>query len=124
MRNSDFKTLKEVDIYSLSMFMLYKLVDIKEYSLLGELPYILDKDNLLNFCNYFGGRTIRVPTTNELYSMINLIMLYQHVKIEGVPYSDAINLIGYRSTELRKVKSAYNKLCVVLDKYNFNRSGK
>ena len=58
----NFSKFKDKDTYSLAMFILYKLTNIPEYSINGELPYILDKKNLLNFCNYFGGRTIRVPT--------------------------------------------------------------
>lgn len=115
-------TLKDVDIYSMSMFVLYKLTSIPEYSVVGELPYILDKKNLLDFCNYFGGRTIKVPTLNELHSMMYLLLLYQYTKIEGKSYDEAIKLIGYKSSELRSVKTAYNRVCEVLDKYNFGRS--
>ena len=113
--------LKDTDVYSLSMFVLYKLTDIPEYSINGELPYILDKKSLLNFCNYFGGRTIKVPTINELYSIMYLVLLYQYTKIDGISYDDAIKLIGYKSSELRNVKSAYNKVCEVLDRYDFKR---
>lgn len=113
--------LKDADIYSLSMFVLYKLIDVKEYSIMGELPYILDKKNLLNFCNYFGGRTIKVPTLNELHSIMYLLLLYQYTKIENIPYDEAIKLIGYRSSELRQVKTAYNNICRILDQYNFGK---
>lgn len=121
MTRKDLSCFKDTDIYSLSMFVLYKLTDIDGYSLAGELPYILDKKNLLDFCNYFGGRTIKVPTLDELYSVMYLVLLYQYTKIEGKSYNEAINLIGFRSSELRKVKSAYNKICEVLDSYNFGR---
>lgn len=121
MKNS-IKCLKDTDVYSLSMFALYKLTEVPEYSLSGELPYILDKKNLLNFCNYFGGRTIKVPTLDELYSTMYLVLLYQYTKIENKPYDEAIKLIGFKSSELRKVKVAYNKICHILDKYNFGRN--
>lgn len=121
MTKKDLSCFKDTDIYSLSMFVLYKLTDIEGYSLAGELPYILDKKNLLDFCNYFGGRTIKVPTLDELYSTMYLVLLYQYTKIEGKSYDEAVDLIGFRSSELRKVKSAYNKICKVLDSYNFGR---
>lgn len=113
--------LKDTDIYSLAMFALYKLTDIPEYSIVGELPYILDKKNLVNFCTYFGGRTIKVPTLDELYSMMYLVLLYQYTKIDGVEYDEAVKMIGFKSSELRQVKSAYVKVCKVLEKYNFGR---
>lgn len=121
MAKKDLDTLKDTDIYSLAMFALYKLTDIPEYSLAGELPYVLDKTNLLNFCNYFGGRTITVPRLEELYSMMYLVLLYQYTKIEGKTYDEAVKLIGFKSSELRKIKTAYKKVCDVLDKYNFGR---
>lgn len=111
--------LKEEDIYSLAMFVLYKLTNIKEYSVISEIPYVLDKENLFNFCNYFGGRTITVPTTQQVYSLMHIILLYHYVKIDNIPYDDAIHQIGFKSSELRKVKSVFTKLCTILDNYKF-----
>lgn len=119
LKKDAFMTLKDTDTYSLSLFVLYKLTEIPEYCAIGELPYILDRKNMLNLCEYFGGRTIKIPTTSELYSIMNLILLYQYVNIEGKSYDEACSLIGYDSKEMRKVRSGYNKLCEVLDKYNF-----
>lgn len=113
--------LKEDDIYSMSMFLIYKLIDIPEYSINGELPYILDKNSLLNFCNYFGGRTIRVPTIKEIYSTMCLVLLYQYTKIDGIDYDEAFRLIGFKNSEIKTVRTAYNKLCEVLDKYEFSK---
>ena len=118
---SNLKDLKSVDIYAMSMFILYKLTNVDEYSVMGELPYILDKESLLNFCNYFGGRTIKVPTLNELHSVMYLILLYQYTKIDGMPYDSAVKLIGFKSSELRNVKSSYSKICEILDKYQFGK---
>lgn len=118
---TNLKDLKSMDIYSMSMFILYKLTNIDEYSILGELPYILDKDSLLNFCNYFGGRTIKVPTLNELHSVMYLVLLYQYTKIDNVPYNEAVKMIGFKSSELRNVKISYNKICEILDKYQFGK---
>ena len=58
---------------------------------------------------------------SELYSVMYLLLLYQYTKIEGKTYDEAISIIGYKSSELRHVKSAYNKLCKILDTYNFER---
>lgn len=113
-----FVSLKDVDVYSLSMFALYKLTDIPEYTTIGELPYILDRENMLKFCEYFGGQVIKVPTVDEIHSIMYLLLLYQYVNIDGMDYEDAIKLIGYDSKELRSVKSAYLKLCKVLKNYD------
>ena len=117
----DLRKLKEEDIYSISMFILYKLTDIPEYSIVGELPYVLDKPNLLNFCNYFGGRTIKVPTVEELFSLIQVIKLYDSVKREGMPFEEALSRLNFKQDEVLKVNKIYNRLSIILDKYKFGR---
>lgn len=111
--------LKDVDIYSLMLFALYKVKDIPEYATLSELAYILDKDNLLKLCEYFGGVTIKIPTIDELEDIVYALVLWQYTHMEKIPYENAVALIGHDSDELRKVKSNYKKLCEVLDKYDF-----
>jgi hypothetical protein len=124
MTKKDLTILKDVDIYSLSMFALYKLTDVPEYSAISELSYILDRENMLKFCEYFGGTTIKVPTIEELHSIMALLLLYQYVNIEGMDYQDAIRLIGYESKDLRKVKSIYTKLCRILENYDIKARNK
>lgn len=117
----ELEKLKTVDIYSLLMFALFKIRDIPEYSTLSELVYLIDKENLLKLCEYFGGLTITIPTIEELESLIYSLLLYQYVDIEGMKYDDATELIGYKSSDLRKVKTDYTKLKGILMKYDFNR---
>ena len=117
----DLEKLNKNDLYSLSMFLLYKLTDVKEYSIIGELPYILDRKDLINFCNYFGGRTIKVPTLAELYNLMNVVQLYQYVNVDKIPYNDAITKIGFKKSELKRVHQIYLELIDILDKYNFSR---
>jgi len=112
-------TLKETDQYALLMFVLYKLTDIQEYSSISELAYTLDKPNFLNLCAIFGGRTIRIPTIAETKSLANIILLYQYVNIDGKDYDAAIRTIGFKSSELRNVKSIYLQVCKILKDYNF-----
>lgn len=111
--------LKETDVYSLILFALYKLREIPEYSSISELAYVLDKENLLNLCEFFGGTTIKIPTVSELEDMMQALLLYQYVNIDGIEYDRAIELLGHQSGELRAVRRNYNNMCEVLEKYNF-----
>lgn len=115
----ELSTLKEVDIYSLMLFSLFKLRNIPEYASLSELVYILDKDSLLKLCEYFGGMTLKIPTIQELESLVYTLVLYQYVNIDGMNYDEAIKLIGHKSSDLRKVKSDYKQLCKILEEYDF-----
>lgn len=117
----ELNNLREVDTYSMILFVLYKMSEIEEYSTLGELAYVLDKQSLLNLCEYFGGMTIKIPTIKELEGLINSIMLYQYIEFEGMSYEDAIKKVGFSSSDLRKVKKDYLKLSKILDSYTFAR---
>ena len=119
MIRNNIQNLKDTDFYSLILFTLFKMTDNPEYSSISQLAYVLDKDNLLKLCTYFGGQTIRIPTMPELESLIYALLLYQHVKIDGMDYEEALSLIGHESEELREVKKNYKALCKVMAKYSF-----
>ncbi len=114
----DLDNLKMTDTFSLILFVLYKLRDVDEYSAISELAYVLDKDSLLGLCEYFGGLTIRIPTIDELESIVNSLLLYQYINIDGISYNEAINKIGFDSHQLRKIKKDYNKVCSILEGYS------
>lgn len=116
---NELSKLKTTDIFSLLLFILYKIRDVEEYSTISELAYVLDKENLLNLCEYFGGITIRIPTIDELESILNSLLIYQYVNIDGHSYNDAIKKIGFDSHQLRKIKKDYNNIVAILDKYTF-----
>ena len=115
----ELEKLKTTDLFSLLLFVLYKIRDIDEYSVISELAYVLDKENLLKLCEYFGGMTLKIPTIDELESIINSLLLYQYINIDGYSYNNAIKKIGFDSHQLRKVKKDYNKIVEILDKYTF-----
>ena len=111
--------LTDTDIYSMILFALYKVKDIPEYATLSELFYILDRKSLLKLCEYFGGMTLKIPTVEELETLVYALVLYQWVNIEGKPYEEAIEAVGVKSSDLRGVKSAYLNMCDILNKYEF-----
>lgn len=123
MLKNDVENLKQQDFYSLLLFTLYKMTNVPEYSSLSELAYILDKNNFLNLCEYFGGQTIKIPTIQEVESLVYSLLLYQYVNVQHMDYDEALTLIGHEPCELRKVKSQYLELCKIMDKYHFETRG-
>lgn len=119
MIHDDLKLLETTDLYSLSMFMLYKLIDDPEYITLSELPYVIDRKDLISLCTVFGGQTIKIPTLEELYSVLHVLLLYQYVHLDGIPFDDAIKKVGYEKQDIRNIRRIYNKLSKVLSEYDF-----
>lgn len=112
--------LKQTDFYSLILFVLFKLKDIPEYSTLSELAYVLDKDNLLKLCEFFGGTVIKIPTINELESVVYSLTLYQYINIEGKTMKEALDLIGKPSdVSLSTIKSDYLKISGMMEEFSF-----
>lgn len=116
---SEIGKLKDQDIWSIMLFVLYKVREVPEYSALSELAYILDKKNMLKLCEYFGGCTITIPTIEELESMIYGLLLYQYVDIEHILFEDAVDLISKNSVDVSAVKNSYHKIKYVLENYDF-----
>lgn len=119
--SEELEKLKSVDIYSLMMFALFKMRNIPEYSTLSELVYLIDRESLLKLCEYFGGLTIKIPTIDELESLVYSLLLYQCVDIDKMNYDDTLKSIGTRTSNMKRVKADYVKLKELLAKYDFNR---
>jgi hypothetical protein len=94
--------------------------DIPEYSTLSELAYILDKESLFNFLEYYGGTTITIPTIHEFNQIIRALLLYQAVNLEGVDFNKAFKNLE-SEFQTNDTREAYFKIVSILDKYDFRR---
>lgn len=117
---SELNKLTTSDIYSLLMFTLYKTNELSEYSTLSQLSYILDKESLLNLCEYYGGTTIRIPTISELELLLNGLLLFQLVDIEHKDFEEAMVDIRKSNTNYKEIRYAYFKIRDIMTKYKFN----
>ena len=121
---TEIEKLKSIDIYSFMLFALYKIKDIREYSALSELSYVLDKENLLKLCEYFGGVTIKIPTIEELESIVYALVLYQYVDIDKIPFEKAIKIITDSTENVKSVKLAYVQIKEILSNYSLTERAK
>jgi hypothetical protein len=112
--------LTEADIYSLMLFALYKSNELPEYSSLSQLSYILDKDNLLKLCEYYGGTTIRIPTVKELEELLNALLLFQLVDVENRDYEEVIKDFRAKMGDTNALVGRYCVLKDLLSEYKFN----
>ena len=110
--------LKQMDLWSLMLFVLYNFQHIPEYSSLSELCYVLDEKNLLKLCEYFGGQTVKIPTIDQMEETLYAMLLYQYVDIENVKETEALQLLNINSKDKEKqIKLCYKELKSVLANY-------
>lgn len=110
------------DIYSLMLFIAYKLQDVPEYAVLSEMCYLLDGNNLTRLLTYFAGRTIKIPTEEEFATMANALLLYQYVNIDGNTLVAAQARLGELTPKQRdKVTDLYLQILPLMRQYNIER---
>ena len=110
------------DIYSLMLFILYKIQDLPEYAVLSELCYLLDGSNLTRLLTYFAGKTITIPTEEEFVTLTNALLLYQYVNLENSSLADAqmkLNVSGKK--QLENITNLYLKILPIINSYNIDR---
>ena len=111
------------DIYSLILFIIYKLQDIPEYAVLSELCYLLDGNNLTRLLAYFAGKTITFPTEEEMATMTNALLLYQYINIDGMALVDAqAKLEDITPKQMDKITELYLQILPIMRQYNIDRS--
>lgn len=111
-------SLKVPDIYSLMLYILYKIKDIPEYATLSKLCYIVDGDSLQRLLTYFAGQTITFPTEADFTVLSNALLLYQHINIDGMSFADAqTSLTDLTAKQRDRVTELYLQIIKIVDQY-------
>ena len=124
MKSNIIKALEEMDkkdISSLILFALYKLKDVPEYSTISELPYILDSDSFIRFLNYYGGKTVKVPTVDEFNKIVDSILVYSIKENDGKTIEEACTEVGVVTRDKAAVMQTVKLLGELLSEYDFKR---
>lgn len=111
--------LSETDLWSLVLFALFKMSDLPEFSSLSELVYILPKESMIKLCQYYGGMTITIPTLDELETLLYTLLLYKMVNIDNIGYKEALKSLSLSQRVETLIESKYNRMCTILNKYEF-----
>lgn len=107
--------LTQPNVYSLLLFVLFKLSDLPETAPLSQLVYVLDKDNFIKLLKYFGGSTVTFPTIHELQVVIYCLTLYQSVNLGGSSLEEKMEEIPEVLRE--DVLSQYSQVVTIMEDY-------
>lgn len=120
---STLNSLQLSDIYSLMLFIMYKVQDIPEYAVLSELCYLLDGSNLTRLLTYFAGKTVTFPTEEEFAVVTSALLMYQYININGESYANAqAKLTDLTAKQKDKASELYLKIIPIMRQYNIDRS--
>lgn len=126
MKNSIKQNLNNLhlsDIYSLMLFIMYKLQDVADYATLSELCYLLDGANLTRLLTYFEGKTLKIPTSEEFANMSKALLLYQYINLDGNTLTIALEKLEDTTPKQREeITNLYLKIIPVMQQYNIDRS--
>lgn len=110
------------DIYSLMLFIMYKVQEIPEYAVISELCYLLDGANMTRLLTYFAGRTVTFPTEKEMAVVTNALLMYQYINIEGKSLTEAQSrLEGLTPKQKEDVLELYLQIIPIMRQYNIDR---
>ena len=118
---NNLSNINNADTLSVVLFILYKLGDSDEYGTFSKLSYILDRKEVLDMCEVFGGMTIKVPTLQELQKITQGLLLYTNVVINKQPMKKAIEEMDLTKNEQDQTIGVYEQICEVLKDYSFGK---
>ena len=117
--NAKFDSLRQQDIYSLMLFVLYKLKNNANYSTVSEVAYLLNKEDLLTLCEFYGGQTITIPTIAELECILNALLMFEKVDLRGESYNKVVSEFSFRDVDKQQLVNAYEAIKYILKDYKF-----
>lgn len=119
---ANLNSLQLSDVYSLMLFVLYKLQDVPEYAVLSELCYLLDGANMTRLLTYFAGKTIQIPTAEEFSKVASAMLLYQYINLDGMSLVEAQAKLGKQNAKQRdETVDLYLKLLPVMKQYKIDK---
>lgn len=110
--------LADKDIYTFLLFAIFKLTDDPQYSTLSELFYLFDKQTVFKFLDYYGGMTIKIPTRDELITLVDALVVYETVNKDNMSVEEALKKHKVLA-DRKAITAVYDKLTEVLNDYKF-----
>ena len=110
------------DIYSLMLFILYKIQEIPEFAVLSELCYLLDGSNLTRLLTYFAGKTVTFPTEKEMATLSSALLLYQYINLDGNTLVEGLSKLKNLTQKQKDTTvDLYLKILPIMKQYNIDR---
>lgn len=111
----DLNYLNSSDLYSVASSLLYSLKDTPKYSIISELFYLLDYDSFIKLIKYYGGKIIRIPSSDEISDLLKILLVYQYYEAEGQDWKVSLKKAGYDESQTNQVRAKLAHLKNILE---------
>lgn len=97
------KVLTEEEHYVINILLLSYLTNDESYKDIAELCFMFDEySNFKKFIKYYGGRTLKIPTQEELRLALKHLLLFQYVKIDGADFEESYKRVKLKELNIGK----------------------
>lgn len=80
-----------------------------ELSVVPEIMYILEPEQVLQFLDMFGGQTIRVPTRDEFAKDLQAALTAYYIQCEGKTDREIQDILGVDGHRMNSIKKRIDK---------------
>ena len=106
-------------IYSARLFLLGK------YQVIFKCPTKTQKNfknfPFIKFINYYGGKTIKVPTINDLSILIHALMVFERLNNTNVDIDTILKELAISKKEKKEILESIQIIQETLANYDFKR---
>lgn len=107
------------DLFAIAGLILNPNINSSETS---KLFTIIDSESLLNLIKIFGGKTIRIPTINEIIDEFRFVKLIYCYDFQNMSFAESMRQCGFDNSErseliskrnflIERLKLVYNNEC-------------
>jgi hypothetical protein len=75
----------------------------------------------LNLIRYYGGSEIRIPTSEEISSLLKYLLLYQYYKVEELSWKESLLKSGFSLEESQTAKANLQVLSKTIENQDLGK---
>lgn len=99
-----FNSLKEeTDLYYMALLTMSLFSRKRKYANISELPIILDRDSFINLITIYGGKTVTIPTKDEILNYVQSLYYVYYSEVENMSHQKILHNLDMDSDEFKKL---------------------
>lgn len=99
-----FNSLKEeTDLYYMALLTMSLFSRKRKYANISELPIILDRDSFINLITIYGGKTVTIPTKDEILNYVQSLYYVYYSEVEDMNHQKILHNLDIDPEAFKKL---------------------